>query len=101
IYDQDKLRIILTGAGTSAYIGNILQGSFQQQLSHPVFAVATTDLVSHPHLYLFSSTPTLLISFARSGNSPESLAAIDLADQFCKSCHHLLIDRKSTRLNSS
>ncbi|HLT06911.1 MAG TPA: SIS domain-containing protein [Cyclobacteriaceae bacterium] len=91
IYDQDKLRIILTGAGTSAYIGNILQGSFQQQLSHPVFAVATTDLVSHPHLYLFSSTPTLLISFARSGNSPESLAAIDLADQFCKSCHHLLI----------
>src|SRR5690606_41169202 len=31
IYDQDKLRIILTGAGTSAYIGNILQGSFQQQ----------------------------------------------------------------------
>lgn len=91
IYERDRLRIILTGAGTSAYIGGILQSSFQQRLSHPVFAVATTDLVSHPHLHLVPATPTLLISFARSGNSPESMAAVDLADQFCECCNHLFI----------
>jgi tagatose-6-phosphate ketose/aldose isomerase len=35
--------------------------------------------------------PTLLVSFARSGASPESLAAIELADQCVESCHHLII----------
>ena len=55
-----ELRIILTGAGTSAFIGQCL-------------------------------APTLLVSFARSGNSPESMAAIGLADQVMRHCSHLVI----------
>src|SRR6185369_1609008 len=43
-----------------------------------VRAVATTSLLTHPELYLEADAPTLLVSFARSGNSPESLAAVDL-----------------------
>ncbi|MBY0435121.1 MAG: SIS domain-containing protein, partial [Cyclobacteriaceae bacterium] len=35
--------------------------------------------------------PTLLISFARSGNSPESVAAVTLADEICVACNHLII----------
>jgi tagatose-6-phosphate ketose/aldose isomerase len=35
--------------------------------------------------------PTLLVSFARSGNSPESLAALVLAEQTVKECHHLIV----------
>jgi tagatose-6-phosphate ketose/aldose isomerase len=46
-------------------------------------AVATTDLVSHPEDYFFSDESILLISFARSGNSPESTAAVELADKQC------------------
>jgi tagatose-6-phosphate ketose/aldose isomerase len=33
----------------------------------------------------------LIISFARSGNSPESCATIELADQFSDKCFHLII----------
>jgi tagatose-6-phosphate ketose/aldose isomerase len=34
--------------------------------------------------------PTLLVSFARSGNSPESVAALDLADRCVDDCTHLV-----------
>jgi tagatose-6-phosphate ketose/aldose isomerase len=43
-----------------------------------VRAVPTTSLLTHPELYLDADAPTLLVSFARSGSSPESLAAVDL-----------------------
>ena len=41
-------------------------------------ALATTTLLTHPELYLDASAPTLLVSFARSGDSQESLAAVNL-----------------------
>src|SRR5690554_1957747 len=91
VYGQDHLRVILTGAGTSAFIGNILQGFFQKNTGKNTWAIATTDLVSHPQLYFEAEVPTLLVSFARSGNSPESIAAVDLADQICKQVFHLII----------
>jgi tagatose-6-phosphate ketose/aldose isomerase len=83
--------IILTGAGSSAFIGNSMQGTMQQSLDRNVQAVPTTDLVSHPGLYLRKNTPTLLISFARSGDSPESHAAVSRADDICNNVHHLVI----------
>jgi tagatose-6-phosphate ketose/aldose isomerase len=84
-------RIILTGAGTSAYIGITLQGSFNRHMKIHTDAVATTDLVSHPGNYFFSHESILLVSFARSGNSPESTAVTELADKLCKKCFHLII----------
>lgn len=90
---KPNLRIILTGAGTSAYIGKALAATLQQQLTlgQRVEAIATTDLVSHPTLYLDARAPTLLISYGRSGNSPESIAAVDLAEQLLPQCAHLVI----------
>jgi tagatose-6-phosphate ketose/aldose isomerase len=84
-------RIILTGAGTSAFIGMSLRGIFQRKTGIVTEAIATTDLVSHPQDYLISGVPTLIISFARSGNSPESEAAVVLADKLCTTCFHLII----------
>ncbi len=84
-------RIILTGAGTSAFIGLSLRGVFQRQSGILTEAISTTDLVSHPKDYLKADVPTLMISFARSGNSPESVAAVNLADKICESCYHIII----------
>jgi len=84
-------RIILAGAGTSAFIGLSLRGVFQRNSGITTDCVATTDIVSHPKDYLTPEIPTLLISFARSGNSPESVAAIALADEICHTCYHLII----------
>ena len=84
-------RIILTGAGTSAFIGQSLAGIIQRKTGVCTEAIATTELVSHPRNYFIAGVPTLLISFARSGNSPESAAAVALADEICRNCYHLII----------
>ncbi len=83
--------IILTGAGTSAFIGLSLHGLFFRKSGIITRAVATTDLVSHPQDYFSKDKIPLVVSFARSGNSPESCAALDLADKFSKKCFHLII----------
>lgn len=61
---------VLTGAGTSAYAGIAVEPAWQGSA-----AVATTDLVLD-----FSEAlngRNLVVSFARSGNSPESVAVVD------------------------
>ena len=85
------LRIMLAGAGTSAFIGECLAPWLSSRLGRLVEAVATTDIVSAPSLYLATDAPTLLVSFGRSGNSPESIAAMDLADAQVATIHHLVI----------
>lgn len=83
--------IILTGAGTSAFIGEILAGWLDGTTGLRFRAAATTDIVTHPHLVLNRTRPTLLVSFARSGNSPESVATMELANQLCRNVAHLVI----------
>lgn len=85
------LRIVLTGAGTSAFIGECLAPALGAATGLRVEAIATTDIVSGPGLCLAEDVPTLLVSFARSGNSPESVAAVQLADHFVKDCRQLVI----------
>lgn len=88
----ENLRVILTGAGTSAFIGEVLQKSFQQKFERITVVVATTDLVSHPKDFFYKADqPTLLVSFARSGDSPESVAAVNLANSYCNNLFHLII----------
>jgi tagatose-6-phosphate ketose/aldose isomerase len=84
-------KIILTGAGTSAYIGLSLHGTFNRCFNIHTIAVPTTDLVSHPQDYFYRNENVILVSFARSGNSPESMAVVDLADKLCKKCFHIII----------
>ncbi|TQS39630.1 SIS domain-containing protein [Cryptosporangium phraense] len=88
---RPDLRIILTGAGTSAFAGGLLAPELTRSLRRRVDAVATTDLVSNPAAYLAEDLPTLLVSFARSGDSPESVAATALADQCLTEVHHLVV----------
>lgn len=91
ILANKNLRIILTGAGTSAYVGEALYPWLSATLQRPVEAISTTNIVGNPDQYLLKNIPTLLVSFARSGNSPESAAACELADQILDSCYHLTI----------
>ncbi|MDI7775751.1 SIS domain-containing protein [Asticcacaulis sp. EMRT-3] len=88
---RPDLRIILTGAGTSAFIGDSLAPWLTARMQRPVESIATTDLACAPDLYFAKAAPTLLVSFGRSGNSPESLAVVDLADQCVSEIHHLVI----------
>lgn len=91
ILARPDLRIILTGAGSSAYIGETLAPVLTARLGRPVAAISTTSLVGAPAGHLLRDRPTLLISYARSGNSPESLAAVELADRLVDDCYHLAL----------
>ena len=88
---KENLRVILTGAGTSAFIGDIIAPWLASHTGKNFSAVPTTDLVTNPMDYLNPAHPLLLISFGRSGNSPESVAAVELANQFVPECYHLPI----------
>jgi D-galactosamine 6-phosphate deaminase/isomerase len=88
---RPELRVILAGAGTSALIGECLSPFLRSWLPCRVEAIATTDIASAPELYLQRGAATLLVSFARSGNSPESVATAELADRFVDETHHLVI----------
>jgi tagatose-6-phosphate ketose/aldose isomerase len=91
LLDNNDIRIILTGAGSSAFIGDVLLGVFNNRFKNPVNAVPTTDLVTHPELYFNKHNKYLLVSFARSGNSPESSQAIILSEELSQSVSHLII----------
>ncbi len=89
--DIHNPQIILTGAGSSAYIGDVISGTWLKNFSCPVNAVPTTDLLTHFDEHIMADRPLLLVSFARSGNSPESKAVIDKANKKCSESFHLII----------
>ena len=87
----DDFDVILTGAGTSEFVGNALFPHLAGLLNHKVKSYGTTDIVATPEEYLSRTKPTLLISFGRSGNSPESVGAIDAAEAVCDNIYHLFV----------
>jgi tagatose-6-phosphate ketose/aldose isomerase len=91
LIDNPAARVILTGAGSSSYIGQCVAPLLDRHLAARVDAVPTTDIVCAPQLYLEPEQPLLLVSFGRSGNSPESLAAVELAESLVREVRHLAI----------
>ncbi|MHB1057416.1 MAG: SIS domain-containing protein [Rhodanobacter sp.] len=91
LIDDPSARVILTGAGSSSYIGQCVAPLLDRHLAARVDAVPTTDIVCAPQLYLEPEQPLLLVSFGRSGNSPESLAAVELAESLVREVRHLAI----------
>lgn len=88
---KEGLRIIIAGAGSSAFVGDSVATYLDAKLKHRVETIATTDIVSNPDVYFKSDVPTLLISCARSGNSPESVATVELAESIIKDLYQIFI----------
>ncbi|MEJ6477407.1 MAG: SIS domain-containing protein [Octadecabacter sp.] len=74
IADQNADEIWFCGAGTSAYIGDIIAAGL-----NGVRSIPSTDLVSRPQYYCDGARP-LVVSFGRSGNSTESIGTLDVLD---------------------
>ncbi|MFJ7724705.1 tagatose-6-phosphate ketose isomerase [Neobacillus sp. NPDC097160] len=91
---HDRVRVIFTGAGTSAYVGDTVTPYLKEKVDEKqweLLSIPTTALVSNPYQFLKADFPTLLISFARSGNSPESVAAVEMAEQIVTDFYQLTI----------
>lgn len=87
----DKVKVIFTGAGSSEFVGNTICSYINSRIDIEVLSVPTTDIVSMPEQYLDADADIILVSCARSGNSPESVAAVELADKLVKNIHHIFI----------
>ena len=84
---KKEFRIIIT----SAFAGEVCEPYLTSLLNKRVEAIATTDLVASPKSYFIKDIPTLLVSFARSGNSPESVHAVNLASQLVDDLYQVVI----------
>lgn len=84
---EGRLSVVFTGAGTSDYVGDTCAPYLRHAGDTTLYdfkPIATTDIVSAPRDFLNPDEPTVVVSFARSGNSPESLAAVQVAKTFVK-----------------
>lgn len=88
---NEEYRIIFTGAGTSEYVGNILEPLLNKSETGEFKSIATTDILNNPLSYMKKNKKTLVVSFARSGDSPESAGVIDIADKIIDEVYHLFI----------
>ena len=83
-------RIVLTGAGSSHFIGDSLAPSLGRAFGRVVMSVESTDIVTDPEI-LAAPGPLLMVSFARSGDSPESMGAYRLAAKAAPRLRQLII----------
>lgn len=83
--------IVLTGAGTSEFVGNSLYHALNKKYDFKVKSYASTDIVPNPEETLSRTKPTLLVNFGRSGNSPESVGNVEAAEVVCQNIYHLFV----------
>jgi tagatose-6-phosphate ketose/aldose isomerase len=83
--------ILLTGSGSSLYAGECLAAALQAATGLTVRAVGAGELLIQPRSFLPARGPCLLVSFGRSGNSPESCGAIEAVRDAAAECRHLVV----------
>jgi tagatose-6-phosphate ketose/aldose isomerase len=84
-------KVVLTGSGSSFYVGECLWLQLQAEMGISVQALPSGVLLTHPGYCFLAGQPTLVVSFARSGNSPESLGVLDMHQERGTECHFLNI----------
>ena len=88
-FDKD-FTVVLTGAGTSAYIGDALEMALSR-INRGIRAIATTDIITDPGMFFDKDSKVLLVSFARSGNSPESVGTVKAVEKTAGKVAHIFI----------
>ena len=83
--------LVLTGSGSSLYAAASVGPALQAALGTPVHVLAAGDILTHPARALPPTRPCVVVSFGRSGNSPESTAVIDHLLEREPGCRHLVV----------
>ena len=89
--EHERRTVVLTGAGTSEFVGHCIEGRLRKGLGAPVNVVSSTKIATNPEDVFIEGYHTLLVSFARSGDSPESVGAVEIADQTSGTVSHLVV----------
>jgi tagatose-6-phosphate ketose/aldose isomerase len=83
--------IVLTGSGSSEYVGDCVRLELQNRLGISVSVVGGGTLVAHGRNSILPLRPALMVSIARSGDSPESFAALSLFLNSDPQIRHLVL----------
>jgi tagatose-6-phosphate ketose/aldose isomerase len=85
------LNVLLVGAGTSDYIGKSVCALLQKEWSCNVQAVPSTDLLTNMEDHILPNIDYLWVSFSRSGDSSEGVAALEAALAGYTHIKHLVV----------
>ena len=88
---KDKATLIFVGAGTSEFVGNSVYHGLKNRLNRETISIPTTHFVTNPLTMLVKDSKYVVCSFARSGDSPESVATYNIIKRFYKNAKQLVI----------
>jgi tagatose-6-phosphate ketose/aldose isomerase len=83
--------LVFTGSGSSEYAGDCVRLPLQNELAMCVESVSGGNLLMHGAKALPKDRPGLLVSLARSGNSPESAGAVRILLESEPAYRHLVV----------
>jgi len=83
--------VVLTGSGSSEYVGDCVSGALQQELGIVVQVIGGGVLLANGVEILPPLRPALVVSLGRSGDSPESVAAVSRLLQTDPNIQHLVL----------
>jgi len=83
--------VVLTGSGSSEYAGSCVRLVIQNALGVDTQSVGGGAILTHGTAAIPPERPGLMISLARSGDSPESVAAVSLMLESDPRIRHLVI----------
>jgi tagatose-6-phosphate ketose/aldose isomerase len=83
--------VLVTGSGSSQFAGDCLAPALQASLAVNVRAAGCGQLLVDRRAVFPASKASLLISLARSGDSPESCAVVDAVLEAEPACRHLIV----------
>jgi tagatose-6-phosphate ketose/aldose isomerase len=83
--------LVFTGSGSSEYAGDCVRSPLQGELGISVESISGGDLLMQGAKVLPVDRPGLLVSLARSGNSPESAGAVKILVDSDPGYRHLVV----------
>jgi tagatose-6-phosphate ketose/aldose isomerase len=83
--------LVLTGSGSSEYAGDCVRLPLQNELGVVTQALGSGAILAHGSKSLPPGRPGLMISLARSGDSPESVGALTSILKTEPEIHHLVL----------
>ena len=99
---QRSGRIVLSGSGSSEYAGECVRLALQKSSGMPVQTIGSGSLLTNGAVLLSGEAPLLMVSFARSGDSPGSVSALLLAQKLSPGgCHLVLTCNEQGKLSTS
>jgi tagatose-6-phosphate ketose/aldose isomerase len=88
---QNVQAVVFTGSGSSEYAGDCVRPAIQRNLKLTCQAIGSGRVLTHGSAALPPLRPLLMVSLARSGDSPESVGAVQLLMNREPEIRHLVV----------